>query len=299
MHIITNSNNTINPQNINISTNSPTNTDINSYKNATGFIPYNMTNDYMFRFVLQKNSHVLKGLVCSLLHLSPNKISSITITNPLSLGNDFDNNTISLNICITLHNNTLITLEMQMANQLHWKEHALHYLCRSYEHIYSKQEYHTKFPVIHVAFVNFTPFSESPEFFSTYQLSNKKNYLLYTDNFMLHLMDFTHIELATEDDRQHLLDDWAKLFTAVSWEEIILLSKKNFCFSEAAQTLFELNSNETLCLKCKSRQSYSQHEDTIHKMVETLTHELATLNDENISLKARIAELEAMAKQNR
>ena len=155
MHIITNSNNTINPQNTNISTNPPSNMTDTSYKNAIGSISYNMTNDYMFRFVLQKNAHVLKGLVCSILHLSPNKISSITITNPISLGDDLDDNTISLNICIVLHNNMLITLEMQMANQLHWNEHSLHYLCRSYNHIYSKQEYHTKFPVIHVAFVNF------------------------------------------------------------------------------------------------------------------------------------------------
>jgi len=32
---------------------------------ATGEIRYNMTNDYMFRYILQKNKKVLKGLISS------------------------------------------------------------------------------------------------------------------------------------------------------------------------------------------------------------------------------------------
>ena len=38
-----------------------------SYKEATGVIQYNMTNDYMFRYILQKNQKVLKGLICVVL----------------------------------------------------------------------------------------------------------------------------------------------------------------------------------------------------------------------------------------
>ena len=33
-------------------------------ENAYGKIPYNMTNDYMFRAVLQSNNKVLRGLIC-------------------------------------------------------------------------------------------------------------------------------------------------------------------------------------------------------------------------------------------
>jgi len=53
---------------------------------ATGSIAYNMTNDYMFKAVLQKNEHVLKGLICSCLHMSPDQIKSILITNLIPLG---------------------------------------------------------------------------------------------------------------------------------------------------------------------------------------------------------------------
>jgi len=57
-----------------------------SYLNATGTIRYNMLNDYMFRAVLQKNETVLKSLICSLLHLSPDSVSAIEIKNPIILG---------------------------------------------------------------------------------------------------------------------------------------------------------------------------------------------------------------------
>ena len=56
------------------------------FQNATGNIPFNMTNDYMFRAVLQKNNKVLRGLICSLLHLKEEDVYSVTITNPIILG---------------------------------------------------------------------------------------------------------------------------------------------------------------------------------------------------------------------
>ena len=61
---------------------------INNYEfwDASGQIPYNMTNDYMFRAVLQSNNKVLRGLICSLLHLSEQKVLSVEITNPIILG---------------------------------------------------------------------------------------------------------------------------------------------------------------------------------------------------------------------
>lgn len=52
----------------------------------TGKIDYGMRNNYMFRAVLQENKTVLTGLVCSLLHLSADQVTSITVTNPIKPG---------------------------------------------------------------------------------------------------------------------------------------------------------------------------------------------------------------------
>ena len=58
----------------------------NTYETATGPIDYNMTNDYMFRVILQENKIVLRGLICSLLHLQATDIQSVEVTNPIVLG---------------------------------------------------------------------------------------------------------------------------------------------------------------------------------------------------------------------
>ncbi|MBD5542620.1 MAG: hypothetical protein HDR00_15785 [Lachnospiraceae bacterium] len=39
-------------------------TTLQALQEAHGTIPYGMTNDYMFRAVLQSNNNVLRGLIC-------------------------------------------------------------------------------------------------------------------------------------------------------------------------------------------------------------------------------------------
>lgn len=51
-----------------------------------GPIDIPMTNDYLFRALLQRNNKVLKALICSLLHLEVSDVQSVVITNPIELG---------------------------------------------------------------------------------------------------------------------------------------------------------------------------------------------------------------------
>lgn len=292
-------------------------TPIGSYKNATGPINYGMTNDYMFRAVLQKNVHVLKGLICSVLHLREENVQSVQITNPIELGDDFDDKTFILDVNVLLNNNTLINLEMQMTNEHNWTDRSLSYLCRSYDQLYQGEVYSSAKPAIHIGFLNFQPFPDYPEFYAKYKLMNEKNGMVYSDKFLLNVIDLTQIELATEEDKEFQIDYWAKLFTATSWEEIIMLAEKNNAFSETAQTLYELNSDEITEMKCRARRDYYKQKNTTEKIMKDLTLEkerllaktekLTTENEaliakkealatENEALKARIAELEA--KQN-
>lgn len=95
--------------------------------NATGPLPYRLTNDYLFRAVLQSNNSVLKGLICALLHLAPENVFSVTITNPIELCSQT-------------------------------------YLCRSFDNLNRGQDYSEVKPVIHIGFLDFTLFPENPEF---------------------------------------------------------------------------------------------------------------------------------------
>ncbi|MBE5895998.1 MAG: hypothetical protein E7285_10105, partial [Lachnospiraceae bacterium] len=75
-----------------------------SYLNASGPVLYPLTNDYLFRAVLQKNNFVLKGLICSLLHLSPEEVQSVTISNPIKLGKSIKKKDFFLDISVLLNN---------------------------------------------------------------------------------------------------------------------------------------------------------------------------------------------------
>lgn len=93
-----------------------------------------------------------------------------------------------------------------------------------------------------------------------------------------------------------------------------MLAEKNNAFSETAQTLYELNSDEITEMKCRARRDYYKQKNTTEKIMneltleknrlmaeteqltaqkEQLTAENEALSSEVQSLKARIAELEA------
>lgn len=81
-----------------------------SWISASGPLTIPMTNDYLFRALLQRNNHVLKGLICSLLNLSSSEVKSVIITNPIILGESINAKTFLLDVSLTLNDNTLISL---------------------------------------------------------------------------------------------------------------------------------------------------------------------------------------------
>ncbi len=126
-----------------------------SLANASGKIPYNMTNDYMFRAVLQKNAKVLTGLVGSLLHLDPETLD-VEIANPIILGESIDDKTFVLDVEVTVNKKTHLDLEMQVINYGNWKERALSYLCRSFDNLTRGSNYIDPAPAVHIGFIDFS-----------------------------------------------------------------------------------------------------------------------------------------------
>lgn len=79
---------------------------------ASGPLQFPMTNDYLFRSLLQSNNHVLKGLISALLHLDAGEIHSADILNPIELGKAIDDKTFILDIKVLFNDNTIVQLEM-------------------------------------------------------------------------------------------------------------------------------------------------------------------------------------------
>ena len=150
------------------------------WSNAKGPVDIRMTNDYLFRAMLQKNNDVLKALIASLLHLNTDQISSAIITNPIILGDSIDAKTFVLDIRVLMNENTIINLEMQVINEKDWPERSLTYLCRAFDNLNRGEDYlHVK-PVVQIGLLDFTLFEDTPEFYSTNKLMNVKNHRFKT-----------------------------------------------------------------------------------------------------------------------
>lgn len=152
---------------------------------ATGPLTIPMTNDYLFRALLQRNTRILKGLVCSLLHLSPQEVTSAVINNPIVLGEAIGEKPFFLDVSVTLNNHILINLEMQVVNEFNRPERSLSYLCRTFDNLNSGKHYTAVRPAIQIGFLDFTLFPEYPEFYSTYQFLNIKKHTVYSDKIRL------------------------------------------------------------------------------------------------------------------
>ncbi len=258
---------------------------------ATGKIDYQMTNDYMFHAALQKNPKVLKSLICSLLRLHPQEIRSIQIINPIILGEAVDEKTFILDINIVLNDNTLINLEMQVENLYNWEERSLSYLCCTFDQLQKGEEYSSAKPVIHISFLDFTPFPEYPEFYASYQFMNEKNHHIYSDKLTLRVVDLRQIELATAEDQASGLEHWARLFKASTWEEIRMIAKKDENLLEATETLYTLNADELVRRQCEARADYYRLHNSINRRMEELLLEKENAVEENKKLNSEVETL--------
>ena len=262
-----------------------------SYLSATGKIEYNMTNNYMFRYILQQNEKVLKGLVSALLHLNPEDIKTIEIKNPIDLSGDVTGKEFILDIKIMLNDDTLINLEMQVLNEHNWPERSLSYLCRAYDQLYRGQKYEEALPVVHIGFLDFTLHPSNPEFYATYKMLNIKNHLVYSDKFRLSVVNLKCIELATEEDKAYKIDYWARIFKAEAWEEIRMLAKENEYLQEAANSLYVANADEIVRQQCIAREDAERRERTLERLV---MQKQAKLEEQEKLIEEQAREIEKM-----
>lgn len=181
----------------------------------------------------------------------------------------------------------MINLEMQVINEHNWQERSLSYLCRSFDQLYQGEKYTDVKPAIHVGFLNFQPFPDFPEFHAVYKLKNIKNDMVYTNKFLLNVIDLTYVKLSTDADKEFYMDAWAKFFTAATWEEIIMLAEHNPYIEEAAHTLYEANADEITKMKCRARRDYYKQKNTTERMMKELSAE-------NIRLTTELAKKDAL-----
>jgi predicted transposase/invertase (TIGR01784 family) len=148
----------------------------------------------MFRAVFQKNENALKGLLSALLSLPKSQIKEVTILNPIILGETIDDKTCILDLHLQLNNNERINIEMQVEDLGNWPERSITYLGRSFDQTKTGSDYSDIRTTIHIGILDFNLPNLTPEFYSEYKLMNVKNHEIYSDKFVLRVLNCDYSE---------------------------------------------------------------------------------------------------------
>ena len=231
------------------------------WKQATGEINIKLVNDYLFRALLQKNNRVLKGLIASLLHMKMEDIQSVIIKNEIILGKHIPDKAFILDIRVLMNDNSIINLEMQVVDQCNWVERSMSYLCRCFDNLSKGDDYINAKPVVQIGLLDYTLFPNAPEFYASYYLMNEKSHKIYSDKLRISVVDLTHIDLATDEDKLFGIDHWANLFKSRTWEDLKMLAENNPIIDEAASTIYSISQDNILLEQIRARDETIAHEN--------------------------------------
>ena len=260
-----------------------------SLQDATGKIDYRLMNDCMFHVVFQKNPRALRGLCASLLHIVPEEITSVEVLNPIEFGEQPKDKEFILDLKVKLNNDRILNFEVQVIDEKNWPERSLSYACRTFDQLMRGEDYLRAKPVFHIGFLDFNLRHLSPEFYATFKLLNVKNHEIYSDKFILSVVNLNQIELATAEDRKYGIDHWARLFKADTWEAIKKMAQENTYVSDAAETLLQSNQDLKIRSYCEAVEEARRVRRGLERLVAEKDEALEAQAAEIARLKALLA----------
>ncbi len=218
---------------------------------------YGMSNDYMFRAVLQESEETLKHLVGALMHMDVADIRTCRILNPIILGNRLGSKETIMDVRLELNDNSLINIELQMWRKANWIDRSLYYWARNFSHLEKRNDYETVKPTYHIGILNFTLFESEPEFYSEYRIRNIRTGRCYSDKFCIRVLDLTQISLAEKENHTDPeLLKWAKIFKAKTMQELENIAGDEEALKEMVSKIKELSEEERIQLQCEAEEIY-------------------------------------------
>ena len=220
---------------------------------------YGMRNDYMFHAVLQKNEEVLRNLLATLLEIDEAEIENCHIENPIELGKEIEGKECILDVKLTLNNDKVINIELQVYKQTYWINRSLLYWARTYDNLKSGQDYSMLLPAYHIGILDFTLFENHPKFMAQYQILDVEDGYLYSDKLCIKVLDLTQLEKAKqESETNKKLLKWASIFKAETLEELEQLASGEEVFENMVVTMKKLSEDEKIRMQCEAREDYER-----------------------------------------
>lgn len=223
----------------------------------TGRLKYPLTNDFMFKAVLQRNQTALKGLLCALLQMKPEEIAAIRILNPVEIGGMIDEKMMMLDLKLELNDSRILDVEMQVLDEGNWPERSLAYLCRTFDQLDKGEKYLNVKETIHIGILNFTPQGFPKKLYLEYYFYNLDTAHKYSDKLSIRVLQLNQMSSKSEEnEKSNEINHWARLFKAQTWEEMRVLAEKNETIRECVFTYKELSADEKARMQSEARDEY-------------------------------------------
>ena len=234
------------------------------FTKASGPVVITLRNDLMFHYVMQRSKEALKFFICAAKNLNPSEVKDVTIKNPIEI-DEAVSNEIILDVLVTLNNDEIFDIELQLYYDREWIKRSLLYLCRTYDSsLSSNDEAMRKYEKLKattlIAIIDKSVGFKSNEFYSHYRMMNTKTHVEYSSLLNINVLNLSHIELATDEDINSGLTGWAKLFNAQSWEDVNSVISGYPFLTEVAKIMYEANAD------IKQRSMMRAHEEYLTRV---------------------------------
>lgn len=227
-----------------------------AYELPTGELKYRMTNDFLFKTVLQHNTEALEALLCALLGFGKEQIKSLRILNPIEEGTIIDDKAMLLDLKLELNDDSLINIEMQMENEGNWEERSLTYLCRDFDQLKKGEDYKSVKKTIHIGILNFTPQGFPARFYTDYFFYHLNTGHKYSDKLAIYVLQLNQLDDKENEKNMPELYHWAQMFRATTWEELHMLAEKDKDMRECVYEIKKLTADEKMRMQCEAREDY-------------------------------------------
>ena len=124
--------------------------------------------------------------------------------------------------------------------------------------------------------------------YAEFELLNKKTHRRYSDKLGISVLDLTQIDMASDEDKAFGIDTWAAVFKAKTWEELRMAVQSNEYMKDAAETLYELNSDETIRQQCEARRRAEIEEKHMQDKLKKLEEDKENLTKEKTELHIKL-----------
>ena len=107
------------------------------------------------------------------------------------------------------------------------------------------------------------------------------------------MVELKNIELATQENYLYGIDKWAALFKSKSWEELKSMAAINEYMKSAAETIYEVSSDENIREQCRRRAEFESYERYINNLINNQKATIDDLKQINADKDATIADKDA------